>query len=330
MFAASFTLSDARSVAGLPSVGTTARELGSLVDKSLIVFDPSSGLYRLLETVRSFAMTRLVEAGETDAVLARLHDHLLTVAPGPWSCWLNMRSGADAAIDVDNARRVLEWCAASGRPEAAAWAVAANLLPWFVTGRTQEALRWVRMPAPLDEALTLDQRLACRVAASWLAIAAMDSDGVLAIDAHLALAPSNHPAQVPLQFLKAWTLDRTDREKCRSLLASIRRQRPDDDRWQRQCDAIEGLTLLLDDQPAEATAYFSQPRKVNARPPRASLLFLAIANHLLGRHDEVTAIVEEVNTELATTVRTSPICSPVWWSSWTPLDATTCGRRVAP
>ena len=299
VFAASFTLSDARPVAGLPTVATTARELGSLVDKSLVVFDPSSGRYRLLETVRSFAMTRLVDADETDAVLARLHDHLLAVAPGPWSCWLNMRSGADAAIDVDNARRVLEWCAASGRPQAAAWAVAANLLPWFVTGRTQEALRWVRIPAPLDEALALDERLACRVAASWLAIAAMDSDGVLAIDAHLALAPPDHPAQVPLMFLKAWTLDRTDREKCRSLLASIRRRRPDDDRWRQQCDAIEGLTLLLDDQPAEATAYFQSAaqgdRTTNAR---AALLFLAIADHLLGRHDEVTAIVDEVNTEL--------------------------------
>ena len=40
--------------AGLSTVATAARQLGSLVDKSLVHFDEASGRDRLLETVRSF------------------------------------------------------------------------------------------------------------------------------------------------------------------------------------------------------------------------------------------------------------------------------------
>ena len=295
VFAASFTLSDAGAVAGLPNGATAARVLGSLVDKSLVVFEPSSGRYRLLETVRSFAAARLAEADETDTVLARLYDHLLAVAPGPWSCWLTMTPSVDVAVDIDNARRVLEWCVASGRPEAAAALAAANLLPWFVTGRTDEALRWISIPTEFDVTLGLDERLASRVAATWLAFPAMDVNRILAIGAHLELAPPDHPAQAPLLFLKAWGLDWRDHAACRRLLASVRTHRPDDTHWQHGCDRIEGFSLLLDDQPAEATPYFLSA--AGRDPTTNARSCLAIAYHLDGRHDQVTAIVAELNSD---------------------------------
>lgn len=46
--------------------------LASLIEKSLVVFDPSQDRYRMLETVRQYAAEKLAECGSTDALL-RIH-----------------------------------------------------------------------------------------------------------------------------------------------------------------------------------------------------------------------------------------------------------------
>ena len=57
-----------------------------LAERSLVQYDPGSGRYRLLETLRQFAADRLAESGRSDAVRDRYADHytaLVTrVAPG--------------------------------------------------------------------------------------------------------------------------------------------------------------------------------------------------------------------------------------------------------
>ena len=57
-------------------------QLTLLVDKSLVVADDSRGRtrYRLLETVRQYALEKLGESGEADAVRARHRDHYTAMA----------------------------------------------------------------------------------------------------------------------------------------------------------------------------------------------------------------------------------------------------------
>jgi predicted ATPase len=57
-------------------------QLSLLVDKSLIVAESSGGRtrYRLLETVRQYALEKLGESGEADEVRERHRDHYTALA----------------------------------------------------------------------------------------------------------------------------------------------------------------------------------------------------------------------------------------------------------
>jgi predicted ATPase len=291
VFSSSFALSGAECVAELDSI-TAARELGSLVDKSLVVLDEWPHGYRLLETVRSFARAKLTESGETDVAFGRLRDRLLADAPGPWCCWLNMAPIDDPSFDVDNVRGVLEWCHDIGRPEEAAALVSTNLSPWFMTGRAWEALRWLELPANVDGSLTLDDHLALRTAESWLAITTLDVDRMGALDEHLDNTPLDHAARLPLQFLKAWTLVWRDSPAFGELLTTIRGSVASDVRWRRYCDVLQSMAFLLADRPLDAVALLSWAgTDADTDAHYTARRLLAIAYHLAERHDDVTAVV---------------------------------------
>ena len=57
-------------------------QLTLLVDKSLVVADDSRGRtrYRLLETVRQYALEKLGESGEADVVRTRHRDYYTSLA----------------------------------------------------------------------------------------------------------------------------------------------------------------------------------------------------------------------------------------------------------
>ena len=86
VFAESFDLDAAEAVCGSGDIEVfeVAELLGALVDKSLVVAEPTGGAlrYRLLETIRQFAAERLAEAGEDEvAAVATAHGrHYLSVA----------------------------------------------------------------------------------------------------------------------------------------------------------------------------------------------------------------------------------------------------------
>ena len=84
-----------------------------LIDKSLVVADDSSGRtrYRLLETVRQYALEKLGESGEADGVRSRHRAHYTAVA-----ALLDTPAGADheqrieqADIEIDNLRAAFAW-----------------------------------------------------------------------------------------------------------------------------------------------------------------------------------------------------------------------------
>jgi predicted ATPase/class 3 adenylate cyclase/DNA-binding CsgD family transcriptional regulator len=128
-----------------------------LVDKSLVVAEKASGRmrYRLLETVRQYALEKLGESGEADAVRARHRDHYTALA-----ALLDSPTGADheqrleqAEIEIDNLRAAFAWSRENSDTELAL-ALASSLQPlWQARGHIREGLGW------FDAALTdLDTR----------------------------------------------------------------------------------------------------------------------------------------------------------------------------
>jgi predicted ATPase len=79
VFTGGFDLAAAQAVGASSAVEQyqVMDQLSLLVDKSLVVADDASGpmRYRLLETVRQYALEKLGESGEADAVRDRHRDH---------------------------------------------------------------------------------------------------------------------------------------------------------------------------------------------------------------------------------------------------------------
>jgi predicted ATPase/class 3 adenylate cyclase/DNA-binding CsgD family transcriptional regulator len=116
-----------------------------LVDKSLVVADETAGRtrYRLLETVRHYALEKLGESGEADAVRARHRDHYTSMA-----ALLDGPSGSDygqrveqAETEIDNLRAAFAWSRESGDDELAL-ALASSLSPLWQP-RPAEGVAWL-------------------------------------------------------------------------------------------------------------------------------------------------------------------------------------------
>ncbi|HME15652.1 MAG TPA: LuxR C-terminal-related transcriptional regulator [Mycobacterium sp.] len=121
-------------------------QLTLLVDKSLVVADDSRGRtrYRLLETVRQYALEKLGESGEADAVRARHRDHYTAMA-----AVLDAPAGSDyehrleqADIEIDNLRAAFGWSRENSAIELAL-TLASSLQPlWQARGRIREGRAW--------------------------------------------------------------------------------------------------------------------------------------------------------------------------------------------
>ena len=117
-----------------------------LVDKSLVVADDRGGRtrYRLLETVRQYALEKLGESGEADAVRSR---HATTTPR--WRLRSTLPAGSDyeqrleqAEIEIDNLRAAFGWSRENSDTESALQ-LASSLQPlWLARGRTREGLAW--------------------------------------------------------------------------------------------------------------------------------------------------------------------------------------------
>ncbi len=84
-----------------------------LVDKSLVVTDDSGGRtrYRLLETVRQYALEKLGESGEADAVRSRHRDHYTAMAAALDSPTVSEYEQRleHAETEIDNLRAAYRW-----------------------------------------------------------------------------------------------------------------------------------------------------------------------------------------------------------------------------
>jgi DNA-binding CsgD family transcriptional regulator len=121
-------------------------QLALLVDKSLVVAESASGRtrYRLLETVRQYAMEKLGESGEADVVRDRHRDYYTSMAeqfdaptPAGFETLLD-----EAETEIDNLRAALAWNQEHGETDRAL-KLACSLYPvWLVRNRPLEGLAW--------------------------------------------------------------------------------------------------------------------------------------------------------------------------------------------
>jgi predicted ATPase/class 3 adenylate cyclase len=128
--------------------------VGRLVDKSLVLMDDqgSEGRYRLLETIRQYALEKLAETGDGDTVRARHREFYLDFAEtaaqrlhGPEQVvWL-----ARLEADHDNLRAALRWSLERGEAELGLRLGSALWLFWDTRGYFREGREW------LDDLLAL-------------------------------------------------------------------------------------------------------------------------------------------------------------------------------
>jgi predicted ATPase/class 3 adenylate cyclase len=141
VFAGGFTLDAAESVAagGGIEVFEVLDSLGQLVDKSLVVADPTPAgtRYRLLETIRQYALERLDDAGETDTTRRR---HATWCAGFIAEASLGMQGPDEAAWwerldrETDNVRAALTWATGADDAELS-FSLIGNFGMWTLNSR---------------------------------------------------------------------------------------------------------------------------------------------------------------------------------------------------
>jgi predicted ATPase/class 3 adenylate cyclase/DNA-binding CsgD family transcriptional regulator len=122
-------------------------QLTLLVDKSLVVAESVSGRtrYKLLETVRQYALEKLGESGEAEAVRTRHRDYYMKLAAA-----LDKPQRSDherrldqAELEIDNLRAAFRWSRESTEIREALL-LATSLQPlWLARGQIREGLAWL-------------------------------------------------------------------------------------------------------------------------------------------------------------------------------------------
>ncbi len=148
VFLGGFDLNAAQAIAGADDIERyqVLDQLTLLVDKSLVVAENSGGQtrYRLLETVRQYALEKLGESGEADSTRDRHRDYYTSMAAlldAPGRTDYEERA-EQADIEMDNLRSAFGWSIENSDIEHAL-DLASSLQPlWFTRGRNLEGLAW--------------------------------------------------------------------------------------------------------------------------------------------------------------------------------------------
>ena len=149
VFVGGFDLDAAQAIGGSGNVERyqVLDQLTLLVDKSLVVAESSSGRtrYRLLETVRQYALEKLGESGEADVVRACHRDYYTSKASEldtPATRGHEQRI-EQAETEIGNLRAAFGWSRENSDVDLA-MRLASSLQPlWLTRGRVTEGLAWL-------------------------------------------------------------------------------------------------------------------------------------------------------------------------------------------
>jgi predicted ATPase/class 3 adenylate cyclase/DNA-binding CsgD family transcriptional regulator len=171
VFLGGFDLGAAQAVTGADGVQRyqVLDQLTLLVDKSLVVAENTGGTtrYRLLETVRQYALEKLGESGEADSVRSRHRDYYESMAAlldAPARTDYEQRL-EQAEVEMDNLRSALGWSLENSDTERAL-SLASSLQPlWMTRGRILEGRAWFDTVLAGDDLNNVEVAAAVRVRA---------------------------------------------------------------------------------------------------------------------------------------------------------------------
>ena len=153
-FQGGFSVADVAEVAGV-SVAAARNLVDALTAKSLVdLTRDSTGAIRLrlLETIRLFALSRLIDAGEAIAVRDRHLDHFEGL-PGVHSfeTWSGLEWTLTTGREYENLRSAITWALERGRTDSAIRLAAAGAEAAASRGETDLAITILRTPAELSD-----------------------------------------------------------------------------------------------------------------------------------------------------------------------------------
>lgn len=278
-----------------------------LVDRSLVVPDPTTGRFRLLVTIREYAAARLAEAGEPEAARDRHLTHFTELAQryGP-----HARSDADAwarlTEEHDNFRAAIDRCldrrdgVDAGLRLADALFLFWNYGPRYEGVRALTALLAAGVPAPAARAAALQRIGLLGVYYPTEETRAAARDSVVAFE---RLGDAVNTATSRLVVAWEGQYD-GDPDRYRAMVAQAIRERGDTDDpwWHGTVHYVEALldlrTGAFERSAEQWTRSLEWTRKAgDLLLPAGILAHLGIALREAGRPDEAIATLEEAAAE---------------------------------
>jgi predicted ATPase/DNA-binding CsgD family transcriptional regulator len=184
--------------ADLPPAGIVDL-LTALADKSLVVVEPEMAgqtRYRMLDTIRVYAASRLAEAGEAAMMARRLRDYALgemerlarigmAQVQEPWRVTLGTFRRFE--VEAGNLRQALSTCLADADVEIGLRVCAAMRPVWIVHGSFAEGIEWLDAFLALDAPAAPGIRGAGLIGRAQLALASDPAGAVAGASAGLEL-----------------------------------------------------------------------------------------------------------------------------------------------
>jgi predicted ATPase len=173
VFAGGWTLEAAESVC-VKDDGQVLEEIGSLLDESLIQYEPTSGgepRFRMLGTIREYALERLGESGDADAVYRRAARYYLELAERSERGFRSPRQvELMRVLEVEhpNTGAVMEWLLDQRDWESAVRLAWSSWLFWFLRGHVREGRRWMEKVLSVDALVPATRATAMHVLGSML------------------------------------------------------------------------------------------------------------------------------------------------------------------
>ncbi len=261
VFAGGATAAAAQQVCGAPE-DDVFELLASLVDKSLVVAVPqpegAATRYRMLETIREYAIERLDEAGER-AIAVAAHTRIVVELAEEAEPHLRRREQLDwlarLRAEADEIDIALRRSVADGDAVSAHRLVAAMAWSWLIRGRNEEALRWVDIVHRMEGPVPVVTRTLVTGLLALLSVARGDlAAAVRHVEAAIAMAAPlprpRHPFVELIQPVYEAFRDPTDGASIRLLSETT------DDPW------VRGFTLEVQAQLAENVGRIDEQRRL--------------------------------------------------------------------
>lgn len=164
--------------------GASLPILSALVDKSL-VRRSSAGRYEVHELLRQYAHSKLVDAGEAEAINRKHLDWFLKLAE---QTRIRLWGAADPArvqrleAELDNLRVALEWSTTAGEGEKGLQLAEALMWFWYVRADLFEGRYWLRRALEAGKDASLELRAVALSYSGNLAIAQRDHEQGMALN----------------------------------------------------------------------------------------------------------------------------------------------------